>query len=297
MLAQMARGWLLQALNLLDEEAVRRAIQRFVVDRLRKWNAAATAGDVMALLTTDGRHQKLLDEVLLRLGQWLDEEKVKTRTSALIVRYARREWPKLVGTVNWVKPIEEIGDSLADRMARAAIDELQDILTTPEHPIRLDYEAWLQTYIARLREEPEMAARVEELKQRAIEHPALQEYVQGLWSEIREALRNDLAKEDSSMAAHMERSMQSLGQSLSQDPSLRDTQRAHARCSRQTHHTPACIGHRAHRIDDEKLGRTSPRRTIELGVGRDLQYIRFNGTLVGGLIGLALHALSIWLSF
>ncbi|WP_223670521.1 DUF445 family protein, partial [Xanthomonas citri] len=65
MLAQMTRGWMLQALELLDEAAVRRAIQGFVVDRLRKWNAAATIGDVMALLTTDGRHQKLLDEVLL----------------------------------------------------------------------------------------------------------------------------------------------------------------------------------------------------------------------------------------
>lgn len=134
------------------------------------------------------------------------------------MRYARREWPKLVGTVNWVKPIEEIGDSLADRMARAAIEELQDILKTPEHPIRLDYEAWLQRYIARLRDEPAMAERVEELKQRAIEHPALQDYVQGLWGEIRDALRNDLAREESSMAAHMERSMQSLGQALSQDP-------------------------------------------------------------------------------
>ncbi|MEA9741129.1 DUF445 family protein [Xanthomonas campestris pv. raphani] len=298
MLAQMARGWLLQALNLLDEEAVRRAIQRFVVDRLRKWNAAATAGDVMALLTTDGRHQKLLDEVLLRLGQWLDEEKVKTRTSALIVRYARREWPKLVGTVNWVKPIEEIGYSLADRMARAAIDELQDILTTPEHPIRLDYEAWLQTYIARLREEPEMAARVEELKQRAIEHPALQEYVQGLWSEIREALRNDLAKEDSSMAAHMERSMKSLGQSLSQDPSLRDALNVHmldAADKLTTRLRASVTEHIASTMkswDERHLV-----EQLELGVGRDLQYIRFNGTLVGGLIGLALHALSIWLSF
>ncbi|NEL81688.1 MAG: DUF445 family protein, partial [Xanthomonas perforans] len=76
---QMARSWMLQALELLDEAAVRRAIQRFVVDRLRKWNAAATVGDVMALLTTDGRHQKLLDEVLLRLGEWLDQEQVKTR--------------------------------------------------------------------------------------------------------------------------------------------------------------------------------------------------------------------------
>ena len=93
MLAQMARSWMLQALELLDEAAVRRAIQRFVVDRLRKWNAAATVGDVMALLTTDGRHQKLLDEVLLRLGACHDPEQVKTRASALTVRYARRAWP------------------------------------------------------------------------------------------------------------------------------------------------------------------------------------------------------------
>ncbi len=57
MLAQMARSWMLQALELLDEAAVRRAIHGFVVDRLRKWNAAATIGDIMALLTTDGRHQ------------------------------------------------------------------------------------------------------------------------------------------------------------------------------------------------------------------------------------------------
>ncbi len=297
MLSQMARGWLLQALNLLDEEAVRRAIQRFVVDRLRKWNAAATVGEVMALLTTDGRHQKLLDEVLLRLGHWLGEEKVKARASALIVRYARREWPKLVGTVNWVKPIEEIGDSLADRMARAAIDELQDILTTPEHPLRLDYEAWLQGYIVRLRDAPDMAERVEQLKQRAIDHPALQEYVQGLWSEIRDALRTDLEREQSSLAAHLERSLQSLGHALSQDPSLREALNQHMlqAADKLTARLRASVTeHIASTVkswDERHLV-----EQLELGVGRDLQYIRFNGTLVGGLIGVLLHALSIWLA-
>ncbi len=123
MLADMARGWLVQALDLLDEAAVRRAIQRFVVERLRQWNVAATAGDVLGLLTADGRHQQLLDEGLQRLGRWLDDEAVKARVSALIVRYARREWPKLMDTVDWVKPVEEIGDSLAQRLARAALEK------------------------------------------------------------------------------------------------------------------------------------------------------------------------------
>ncbi len=297
MLAQMARGWVLQALDLLDEAAVRRAIQRFVVDRLHHWNAAATAGEVLALLTTNDRHQKLLDEGLLRLGRWLDNEKVKARASALIVRYAQREWPKLVGTVNWVKPIDEIGDSLADRLARAAIDELQQILSTPEHPLRRDYETWLRDYVQRLRSDPTLAAQVEALKQQAIEHPALKEYVQGLWTHIHAALRNDLAREDSTLTAHLERSLQALGQSLTQDPALREALNQHMLSASEkltTRLRSSVTDHIASTMkgwDERHLV-----EQLELGVGRDLQYIRFNGTLVGGLIGLLLHALSVWMA-
>ncbi|MEE7548072.1 DUF445 family protein [Xanthomonas sp. Kuri4-1] len=297
MLAQMARGWVLQALDLLDETAVRRAIQRFVVDRLQHWNAAATAGEVLALLTTDGRHQKLLDEALLRLGRWLDNEKVKTRVSALIVRYAQREWPTLVGTVSWVKPIDEIGDSLADRLARAALDELQQILRTPEHPLRRDYETWLGDYIQRLRGDPALASQVEALKQRAIEHPALKDYVQGLWTQIHAALRHDLGREDSRLAGHLERSLQTLGHSLAQDPSLREALNQHmlaAAGKLTTRLRSSVTEHIASTMkgwDERHLV-----EQLELGVGRDLQYIRFNGTLVGGLIGVALHALSLWMA-
>ncbi len=297
MLAQMARGWMLQALDLLDEAAVRRAIQRFVVERLRQWNAAASAGEVLALLTTDGRHQKLLDEALQRLGRWLDDERVKARVSALIVRYARREWPKLMGTVEWVKPADEIGDSLADRLARAAIDELQQVLATPEHPLRRDYETWLQRYIERLREDPALAAHVEQLKQRAIEHPALQEYVQALWGQIHRSLRADLGDETSAIAAQLERSLQALGQSLGQDPALREALNQHmlgAAGKLTTRLRSSVTEHIAGTMkgwDERHLV-----EQLELGVGRDLQYIRFNGTLVGGLIGLALHAVSVWLA-
>src|SRR5690606_38018072 len=184
MLAGMARGWALQALDLLDEAAVRRAIQGFVVEQLRQWNAASTAGELLGLLTADNRHQRVLDEGLKRVARWLDNDKVRQQASALIVRYIRKEWPTLASTVDWVKPIDEIGDSLADRLARAGLEELQQVLSQPEHPLRRDYARWLGDYIQRLREDPALAARVDTLKQQMIDHPALQQYVQGLWQRI-----------------------------------------------------------------------------------------------------------------
>ncbi|MCL7714245.1 DUF445 domain-containing protein [Stenotrophomonas mori] len=293
MLAGMARGWALQALDLLDEAAVRRTIQGFVAEQLRQWNAAATAGDLLGLLTADNRHQRVLDEGLNRIADWLDTDAVRQRASTLIVRYIRKEWPKLASTVDWIKPIDEIGDSLADRLARAGLDELQDILSQPAHPLRQDYARWLDGYMQRLRDDPALAARVDTLKQRMLEHPAVQDYVQGLWQRIQRQLREDLSREESVLAAHLQRTLGKLGDAIGRDPALREALNQHMlsgaekltarlRSGVTTHIAQTVKG-----WDERKLV-----EQLELSVGRDLQYIRFNGTLVGGLIGLALHALT-----
>lgn len=298
MLAGLARSWALQALDLLDEAAVRRAIQGFVVQQLRQWNAAATAGDLLGLLTADNRHQRVLDEGLKRIGQWLDDETIRQRASALIVRYIRKEWPKLASTVEWVKPVDEIGDSLAERLAHAALEELQQVLSEPEHPLRQDYARWLDDYIQRLRHDPDLAARVEALKQRVIEHPAMQEYVQGLWQRIHAHLHDDLSREDSALAGYLERSLGSVGQAIARDPALRDALNQHMLAGaekltlRLRDGVTTHIAQTVKAWDEHKLV-----EQLELSVGRDLQYIRFNGTLVGGLIGLLLHALTGWLHF
>lgn len=296
MLADMARGWALQALDFLDEAAVRRSIQAFVIQQLRQWNAAATAGELLGLLTADNRHQRVLDEGLTRVGDWLGNEAVKQRASALIVRYIQREWPKLASTVNWVKPIDEIGDSLAERLAHAVLAELQQILAQPEHPLRRDYEMWLGQYIQRLRSDPALAARVEDLKQQMIDHPAVQDYVQGLWARIHASLREDLASEDSALAGHLRRSLAAVGQSLQDDPALREALNQHLMdgaerlTSRLREGVTQHIAQTVKGWDERHLV-----EQLELSVGRDLQFIRFNGTLVGGLIGLLLHALTVWL--
>ncbi|HHW4680794.1 MAG TPA: DUF445 domain-containing protein, partial [Xylella taiwanensis] len=291
-LTQMTRGWAIQTLNLLNETTVRHAIENLIITHLREWNAATTTGDIMALLTTDRRHQRLFDEALLRLARWLDNDKVKAQASALIVRYARREWPTLMGTVNWITSVDDIGDRLAERIARAGLDELQLILTMPEHPLRQEYETWLRDYVHRLRDDPALAERVEEFKQHVINHSTIQTYVRDLWTQINTALRTDLESADSTLAGHLEGVLQSLGKALSEDPTLRETLNTHLldaseRLSERlrdtvTHHIASTMrGWDEHHLT----------RQLELSVGRDLQYIRFNGTLVGGLIGLLLHAL------
>ena len=291
-LAKMARGWALQALDLLDERAVRESIQRFVVARLQAWDAAASAGEVLGLLTADGRHQQLLDEALKRLSRYLDGEAVKQRASDLLVKHARREWPRLVGTVNWVKPVEGIADDLAERIARAVLDELNYILAQPRHPIRRDYERWLRGYMQRLRSDPELAARVSKIKQELIDHPSVQEYVRGLWDQIHAALRQDLERGDGVLAGNLERSLLGLGEALGRDQALREAINQHVMggaeklAQRLRGGVTDYIAQTVKSWDERHLV-----EQLELSVGRDLQYIRFNGTLVGGLIGLTLHAI------
>jgi len=290
--AAMTRTWMAEALTLLDERAVRDAIQAFVVARLRAWDAGATAGEVLGLLTRDGRHHQLLDEALRRLGGYLDDEGVKERVSDLMVKYARKEWPKIVGTLNLVKPVDRIADNLADRLARALLDELHEVLSRPDHPLRRDYEAWVADYVARLRDDAQLRDEIDGIKARLIGHPSVQEYVQGLWAEIHAALRRNLDSETSPLARHLERSLLGLGRRLAADPALREAINDHVMNGARSLAARLRAGVTEHIAQTVKgWDERHLVQELELSVGRDLQYIRYNGTLVGGLIGIVLHAL------
>lgn len=291
-LAALARGWALQLLDVLDEGAVRRAINRFVDEQLRRWDAAGTLADVLGLLTADNRHQQVFDAGLERLGRWLDEPAVRERASDLITRYIRKQWPRVASTVDFIKPIEEIGDSLTARLGEAALEELQAILTDPAHPLRQDYEQWLAGYVQRLRNDPALAARLQDYKAQLAGHPAVAEYVDGLWQRIAAALRRDLSASDSAVATHIERALAGLATALQRDGALRDAlnthiQRAASRMAGRLREVARThVANTLKGWDDDKLV-----DQLELSVGRDLQFIRYNGTLVGGMIGLCLHAL------
>jgi uncharacterized membrane-anchored protein YjiN (DUF445 family) len=166
------------------------------------------------------------------------------------------------------------------------------VLAQPDHPVRLRYERWLADFIARLRTDEALAASFERVKDRLIDDPALQDYVAGVWGDVKRLLREDLADERSAIAAHVEAALHDVGERLRHDDSLRAALNEHllsAAGQLAANLRAGVTDHIAQTIkawDDRRLV-----RELELGVGRDLQFIRINGTVVGGAVGLALHAL------
>lgn len=289
--AYMQTG-LREALRLLDEQSVKQALTDGVRSYLLRLNLAGSASEILGLLTCDGRHQRLLNEVLQRLGDYLGDEQVKQRVAAIVLRYAEREWPSLLKVVGVVTSVDDLSDKLADRLARALVDEVQSILSQPEHELRQDYERWVQSYIQRLGQDPELMEQVEAIKQRLVHHREVGAYIDSVWSEVMRVLRSDLDKEDSAVAAHLQQLALDLGRRLEQDAQLRATLNDHmlsAAAGLAEHLREGAKDHISRTVrnwDDRQLV-----RELELTVGTDLQYIRFNGTLVGGLVGVVLHGL------
>jgi uncharacterized membrane-anchored protein YjiN (DUF445 family) len=286
------RRWALKAVGLFDDERMRRATLELVVAQARRWNSAATAADVLALLTQGGRHQELLDAGLEKIGGFLGEDEVRARVSELMVRHARKEWPKVVGMVELVTPVARMADGLADKLAASVLGELREVLAQPDHPVRRRYDRWLAEFIERLRGDADLVAAFERVKTRALDDPGVLAYAGSVWNDLKGLLQADLADERSALGQHVEQALHDVGQRLRDDASLRASLDEHllsAAGQLAAGLRDGITTHIARTIkdwDDRQLV-----EELELSVGRDLQFIRINGAVVGGLAGLVLHAL------
>lgn len=288
------QGWALGVLDTFDDERLRKATLDLIVEQVRRWDAAPTAGDVLGLLTQNGRHHQLLDAGLQQLSAFLLQDEVKARVSQLMVKHARKEWPKIIGTLEMVTKVDDLADGLADKLSGSMLAELREVLAQPDHPVRLRYEAWLQAFIQRLRSDPKLIASIHQIKEQAIADPAVQAYVSSLWTDVKQMLRKDLAQENSTVARHLENGLREIGEKLANDQSLRDAINQHVLSAAGHLAADLRTGITTHIADTVKAWDDKQLvRELELSVGRDLQYIRINGTLVGGLIGLLLHAVAV----
>ncbi len=290
-----AQRWALGLLDTFDDQRLQRATLALLVEQLRRWDAAPAAGDVLGLLTQNGRHHQLLDAGLQQLAKFLAQDEVKANVSQLMLKHARREWPKIIATLEVVANVPDLADSLAGRLSASLLGELQEVLAQPGHPVRLRYEIWLKDFVERLRADPDLIASVHRMKERAIADPAMQTFVASLWTDLKQLLRRDLGREDSTLARYIERGLGVIGEKLASDESLRGAINEHLLAASAHLAGELRAGITAHIAqtvkawDDEQLV-----RELELSVGRDLQFIRINGTLVGGLIGLLLHAVAVF---
>jgi uncharacterized membrane-anchored protein YjiN (DUF445 family) len=276
---QVATG-LSGAAEVLRDEDVQGFVERSLVARARRVQVAPLLGRVLGLLTADGRHQELLDEALRLLARVVDQndEMIRDRIAA------ESPW--------WVPGAVE--NKIHEKVVTAVERTLQQVSADPEHPLRARFDEAVRAFAERLRTSPATIARAEAIKEDVLTHPAVREYAGSVWTDVKAALaRYAEHGEGHETLAAVERGLVSLGNALVADAGLQA--KVDAWVTEAVLHVVEQYRDEVSQLIETTVAGWDPdatSRRIEIQIGRDLQFIRINGTLVGGLVGLVLYTVA-----
>lgn len=266
--------------GVMRDEDVAAGIEAVVARRLETLDLGPLLAQVVEIAIDGDHHQGLLDAGLRGLDNLLiaNEETLRHRL--------RDESPW------WVPSV--IDDRVFARISQGIRNLSADILADPDHELRGHVDARTRLLAQRLRDSPEMQVRLEELKRELLDHPEVRAWLGSLWEHIKAALVSAADDPDSELRRRIDGAIAAAGQGLTEDPELaakvdRWLEQVVRHVATQTKDEAAgLISSTVERWDAEETG-----RLLELQVGRDLQFIRINGTVVGGLAGIAIHAIAV----
>ncbi len=263
------------AANVLRDETVQEAIEHSVVGWVRRVPIAPLAGKALAIATSQGRHVELVDAALAGGVRFMDEHREMLRE-----RFGRESpW--------WVP--ESIDDRIFTKLFDGLRGFLAEVGETPHHEFRVYLEGRVAQLAERLQHDPGLIARGEALKDEVLSHPAVQRWTASLWTDLKVLLQRQADDPSSQLRQRIAAEIQVIGRSVADDPDLQ------AKMDRWVESVVEYLleEHRSQAGDliASTVARWNPQdasRRVELAVGRDLQFIRINGTVVGGLAGMAI---------
>ncbi|MFP1909569.1 DUF445 domain-containing protein [Lonsdalea quercina] len=284
-LLQFMRG----ILDMADDQRIQRFIRRAVHKAIDKVDLTQSVAVLLDSLTKNNRHQQLLDTVIEQLLRMVNKPSTREFIAVQIVRWLKREHP----VTEKILPSEWLGERSAQVVANAVNMLLDEVVRDEGHELRQHFNHTVARLIERLRTDPEMARRAEAIKLYLKNDEALNHYLSDLWADLRAWLKADLNQSDSAVQARISAIGQWLGQTLMQDEGLRTSLNQHLEEAVRTL-APEFADFLTRHISDtvKSWDAQEMSHLIELNIGKDLQFIRINGTLVGGSIGLGLYLLS-----
>ncbi len=269
-----------QTLVAIDQSGLRSFIGERIKVELERVEMAPLAAGLLSAVTEKGRHQRLLNELLGALQKLLtNKEALETLREKI-----HQELPALFNLFR--------SDAyLLRKIVAAATSFIEEARADEKHALRVEFDTFVKSFIERLRTSKTFAGRAQAFKRDLLARPEIVDLAEGAWDSLRAFLESDVRSTDSQVRRQLETMLVDVGGQLARDPAIR------AEINRgmvvvladfvesQKSGVGRFIADQVKSWDiDVLIGR------IELTVGRDLQYIRFNGTLIGGLAGLALHA-------
>jgi uncharacterized membrane-anchored protein YjiN (DUF445 family) len=268
------------ALSRIPDADVKAIIEQAVLPRLIKEPVSSLAGGLLDQVVRDEAHVGLVDLVLDEGRIWLvDNEDL---FESLIVQRA----PAWVPTA--------VNDLVARKIHTEALRWLADIRREPRHEVRIALDKLLTDLADNLQHDPVTQAKAERLKERMLSHPQVSVTAMSLWVSFRGVAVAALEDVDGPVRTRAVEEVGNLARRLLVDRPLRD--RIDARICDATVYAVERYGTELTQVISQTIDRWDGKETaerVELQVGRDLQFIRINGTLVGGLIGMLIHAVSI----
>ncbi|MHA7601003.1 DUF445 domain-containing protein [Alicycliphilus sp. T452] len=285
----------LMALDTVEDEKIQAFLAQAARALLGRLDLSRSMASALAALTHQGRHQELLDALLERLGGMVRTEEARAFVADTLVQWIRREHP----LKQKVLPTDWLSGKGAAAITHAVDTLLKAVADDPRHELREALDGALARLAERLQNDPDWARRGEELRTWLQNDEALGRYVRDLWAGLRRSLREDLAREDSELSRRVAEMGQWLGMSLAGDAALRVRLNVRLELWAATFAPDVAQSVAEHiRTTVQRWDAQEMARLVEQHIGRDLQYIRINGTLVGGLIGLVLftisHAGALW---
>ncbi|AIR04387.1 membrane protein [Cedecea neteri] len=276
-------------LSLTDDARIQGLIRRAVHKAIDKVDLSYSSALLLESLTKNNRHQALLDSVIAQLLALLEKPASREFIARQIVHWLETEHPVKAK----VLPTEWLGEQSAELVSDAVNSLLDDVSQDKTHQIRRAFDSAVQRLIDNLKNDPEMAAKAETIKSYLKEDEKFNLYLGELWNDLRGWLKTDIASEDSRLQKRIAEAGQWLGETLMADASLRASLNEHLEQAAR-HVAPDFSAFLTRHISDtvKSWDAKDMSRQIELNIGKDLQFIRINGTLVGGSVGLVLYLLS-----
>lgn len=293
LLGQQLARVLSGVLELVQDRQVERWLTRTLRRVLGQLDLRQSLVALLEAMTHDGKHQAVLDDVLVRISSALRQERTRWFMAQTIVQWLKREHP----LKEKMLPTDWLGDKGADVVAEALDSVLEEVTHDPQHPLRLAFDQSLTQWMYRLQRDPAYEQRLEQVRDYLLHDEKLASYLHGLWSRTRTQLQSDLASEQSWVVRRLAGMGQWLGQSLAQDAALRASMNqrlerwAQALAPDVSQFIARHIQDTVHRWDARELS-----ALVEQHIGKDLQFIRINGTLVGGAVGFLLFVITQLLS-
>ncbi len=268
------------ALVKVRDDHIASLVNDALVPRFREEPISPLLGGLLTEALADDLHHGLVDLALEELHAWLRDNPDTVQE----VLGERAPW--------WAP--ERLNEAVTARIHVEMVRWVDDIRTDPYHHARQALDSMLRQLASDLLDNPDTQARTERLKERLLEHPAILASAISLWNALRRVLTESLADRQGALRQRMLAEVQAFAGRLADDEALRTrlddiaSNVAVFAVDRYGTEVTAVITHTIERWDGEEAA-----DRIELHVGRDLQFIRINGTIVGGLVGLLIHTVAV----